>query len=279
MDRPSRTRTTLVPFTLALFASAVGGCRAGGQTMNGTYTIALPEGSATLSLSVLPSGHVSGWMRSVDGTLFQASGWEVIDDEGDTTVEGTLTGAMSADFSFFEEADPEFGLLLTPHDAAGVPQLAAAAFFSAMRASSEAASAPEGNPTPASGAPIVSPATPPPDAAPGSIDPTVVGVWSTQVVMNSEFGSIATQMLMQFGADGVMTDLGSRAIGSVGNGSLDTGLSGGGEQVLWHTQDDLILVSYPGTPAAPLARYSFSEGRLVLRYFEDNSMQIWSRVQ
>ncbi|MDH3271751.1 MAG: hypothetical protein OEN56_10480 [Gemmatimonadota bacterium] len=278
MNRKTGAPSRGSALALAMLASTLASCGAGGQTMNGTYTIVLPEGTATLSLAVLPSGTVSGWMRSVDGTLFEATGLEVVDDEGDVTVEGTLSGAMNADFSLYEEDDPEFGLLLTPHDASGNPVLAEAVVFAAVR-SSLTSSPMTGNGPLAGGATRPSP---PPEAgspAAGPADARLVGLWSTQTVMNSEVGSVATQMFMELTSDGVMRDLGSRAIGSIGDGGIDTGLEGGGEQAVWHTQDDLLMVGYPGGPSVPLARFGFSEGRLVLRYLQDGSIQIWSRVR
>ena len=106
-----RLNTHLTPLSLAVFGMSLSGCGAGAQTMNGTYSIALPEGTATLSLSVSSTGTVHGWMQSVDGSLFQATGREFMDDEGDVVVEGTLAGGMSADFELYEEESPEFGLL------------------------------------------------------------------------------------------------------------------------------------------------------------------------
>ncbi|MDH3205778.1 MAG: hypothetical protein OEO79_04160 [Gemmatimonadota bacterium] len=88
---------------------------------------------------------------------------------------------------------------------------------------------------------------------------------------------LATQQLLELTSDGLMRELGWRALGGFGSGSIDTGSDGGGDRASWRVEGDLLVVSYQGSPWVPLARFGFSDGRLVLRYVQDGSVQVWSR--
>ena len=246
---------------------------AGGQSLNGTYSIPVAGSTATFSLAVQPDGTAAGWLRSGDGSLTRAQGRQDIGDDGLPRVDGTFAGAMVADFTL-SEGDPVQGFLLvvTPHDGSGQPQPTGAMVFSARRLDVEAQ---ELDPAQVPGR-VAEPGPSTPTAT-TAFDPRLVGVWSTQVVMNGDAGSVATQLLLEFTSDGVLRELGSRALGGFGSGSIDTGSGGGGDHASWRVERDLLVVSYQGSDWVPLARFGFSDGRLVLRYVQDGSVQIWSR--
>lgn len=236
------------------------------QFYDGLFDVQTPYGIASLELVRLPGGAVEGALRGFGGRDFAVEGREAIDEDGELTLEGMFVGEGMADFTLFAEDDGTLGLVLVPYDASGAPQTGSSAVFVVTRATADGAPAPA-PPTPGAGAAVVSDAP---------LDARVVGVWATQVVMNSPAGSVATQMFMHFGPDGVMTDMGSRAVGGMPGVGLETGLEGGGEQAYWSARDGVLVVSADGRSWAPLARYEFSEGRLVLRYVQDGSIQIWS---
>lgn len=259
-----RFRLHLQVTVLALLACG----DAGGQGMTGTYEVPLPQGVTTLSVTVDDVGRAAGWMRAVDGTIYGVDGRWRPDGGLPGHVEGTVTGAMSAAFTLTAGEGGSFLFHLTPHDATGIPQPALGAVFLASRVSDSAVDAPDLRTTgTAAGAEPV---------GGGALDPRLVGVWSTQVVMNDPSGSIATELWMELTAEGVMRDLGSRAMGTVGIGSFDAS-GGGGEAAQWRTEGDVIQIRSGASPWVPFARFEFSDGRLVLRYLQDGSIQIWSK--
>jgi hypothetical protein len=256
--------------TLAVFAGPA--CGAQVPSFDGTYAIASAGGVVTLWLHTLPSGEVRGWLQGADAR-FDLEGALVTDDDGDLSVEGTLSGSgLRTDFVLYREEGDAYGLLLVPYDRTGTPRSDQATVHQAARIASEGATAAE------AGLPPVQDA-PPPGAAPPGVarDSRLVGTWSSQVIMNSAAGSIATELWMQIRPDGVMLDLGSRGMGDVGGGILDTGLQTGGDQALWRTEGALLFVSLNGSAWVPFARFEVSGPRLLLTYLHDGSRQIWSR--
>jgi len=101
-------------------------------------------------------------------------------------------------------------------------------------------------------------------------------VWSTQVLMNSPAGSVATQLSMEFRADGTLVDLGSRSLGGAGGVDIDTGLGLGGETANWRTAGNVLQVSQGGSPWVALATFQRNGDRLFLRYY-DGDQRIWTR--
>lgn len=271
-----RAMERLVAFAPTAFVIAAG-CGVEAQTMSGTYAVATPNGTVTMSVTVSSSGEAVGWLRDSSGNVWEMEGAESVDEEGDLTVEGVLLGLTDAEFTLFGEDDGTFGLVLVSYDETGMPH--DPMVHVATRTSELPASSPDSDdaaqaPSPG-GQTEHSTGRPPPSEV--SRDPRFVGTWSTQVVMNSSVGSVAVQMLMAFTPEGILRDLGSRGMGGVGDGSVDTGLGLGGEEALWRTQGDLLFVSLAGSQWVPLARYGFSDGRLLLVYVQDGSRQIWSR--
>jgi hypothetical protein len=57
----------------------------------------------------------------------------------------------------------------------------------------------------------------------------------------------------------------------------DTGFEPGGDQGLWRTEGNVIVVSYGGSPWVPFARYQVEGTRLGLTYLQDGSVQVWHR--
>lgn len=280
MMSPERSAVASVIAALPVAAILVG-CGVEAQTMNGTYSVATPAGALTMSLTVSSSGAVVGWLLDPSGGVSEIEGVEGLDDEGDLTVEATLRGSMAAELTMISEDDGTFALVITPFDAGGVPQALGTLVHVGTRTSELPASLPEvgiagtaGAPRPG-GSPDAGSRTDAPPDPPGEV--RLVGMWSTQVVMNSDVGSVAVQTFMELTPEGILRDLGSRGMGGFGDGSIDTGLGNGGEEALWRTQGDLLLISLSGSPWVPLARFAFSDGRLVLLYLQDGSRQIWSR--
>jgi hypothetical protein len=190
----------------------------------------------------------------------------LVDEEDEASVEGTVAcdaGGGEFDFSADDE-DGGFVLLVTPYDESGTPRLDLATLYYAVKGE----------------------AGPPADtnAAGGSTtrdrsvlqDSRLVGVWSTQVMMNTPGGSMATQLLMEVRADGVLVDLGSRSIGGTPDVNVDTGLEDGGETARWRANGDVLEVSYAGSRWIQLARYELSGDRLLLDYY-DGDRRLWHR--
>ena len=108
----------------------------------------------------------------------------------------------------------------------------------------------------------------PPGSA-GQLRPDLVGVWSTQVVMNTPSGGMATQLFMELTADGWMRELGSRSVASAPGAGLDSGLEGGGDAGRVRAEGDVLYASYGGSPFLPFARYELNGDRLLLTYLQD----------
>lgn len=286
MDRLSGA-PRIVATWAALAGLATPGCGAQEPGFDGTYSVAYAGGHITLALRTAPSGDVEGWARGVDGSTYEVRGRVEIDEDGDAAVEGSLAGAAGqSDFTLYPEDDGAYGLLLIPYDGAGTPRSELAAVYRAVRAAgvpgemNQAGIAP--GPVAAAGAAIpgATPGDAPGAAAAGvSRDPRLVGVWAAQVIMNSPAGSIATEVRMQIRGDGVLADLGSRALGSVGGGAFDTGQEGGGEQAVWRTGDGILWIAYGGSAWVPFARFELSGDRLLLTYLQDGSRQLWNRAR
>lgn len=279
--------------TLTPLAAAA--CRAQQVAYDGTYAVAYAGGTVTLALRTDADGAVRGWFQAPGAARFPLEGRLATDEDGQVTVEGSVAGAAGrTGFALFRNEDGSYGLLLTPYDATGTPRADLAAIYSATRTSDSppdlaagAVGAATPNPPGAAGPPGASnppaashPARPPgPAALDPSRDPRLVGTWSTQVVMNSAAGSIATELRMAFRADGALLDLGSRSLGSVGGGSFDLGYGGAHQAVAWRADGAVMTISYAGGPWTPFARYTIAGDRLILVYLHDGTRQTWSRVR
>ncbi len=217
----------------------------------------------TLIVQVQEDDQVIG--RLFGGALsLDVAGRQGVDDEGDVTIEGRLAAATGAggSFEFFADEDEEYGFLLIPNDASGRPLGDQAVVIYATRISTQAV---------LSGGESDAGAKLNPDVG---ADNPIVGIWTTQVIMNSEVGSIATEIGMQIGADGTMLDLGSRSVGM----GMEVPWQGGGTRVYYRLQADMLQLSQDGAQWAPFVRYRFNPaGDLVFKYLQDGSQQIWSR--
>ena len=236
-----------------------------GVDFSGDYEIPTPQGPMALTLDQAADGTVTGTLALSGGTC-QLRGAVVVDEEDEASVEGTMTcdaGGGEFDFSADDENDG-FVLLVTPIDASGTPRSDLATLYFARPGTI--------NPQPGSKPVNQTPQQP----AVGSRDPRLFGFWSTQVVMNTPGGNMATQLLIEIRADGTLVDLGSRAVGGTADANIDTGFSGGGETVLWRTSGDILEVSYTGSQWAQLARFELSGDRLLLAYY-DGDQKLWHR--
>jgi hypothetical protein len=237
-----------------------------GQDFGGTYTVQLPDGAMTLTLRQADDGTVAGTLAGQAGAAFQVQGSVVVDEDDEASVEGALEGPQQrSEFAFYaNDAGDGYALLVTPYDASGIPRLDLAAEYPARRAEE-----PEGGL-----------ATVPVHSAPTPVDamhdPRLVGIWATQVLMNTPGGNMATQLFMEIRADGTLVDMGSRSMGGLPGIGMETGAEGGGETVAWRTQGNVLQVSYAGSQWAPLAQFEVSGNRLLLVYY-DGDRKLWYR--
>ena len=218
-----------------------------------------------LSLSQASDGTVTGRLTGSGGTC-ELRGAVVVDEEDEASVEGTMAcdaGGGEFDFSADDE-DNGFVLLVTPIDASGTPRSDLATLYFAR----------PGTDSPKDGSKSNDQTPQRPVGA--SHDPRLVGYWSTQVVMNTPGGNMATQLLMEIRADGALVDLGSRAIGGTDDVNIDTGFSDGGGTVWWRTSGEILEVSYTGSQWVQLARFELSGDRLLLAYY-DGDQKLWHR--
>lgn len=225
-----------------------------GQGWTGQYQLMLPTGAATLEI-IEAGGNVTGSLRTADGTTYQLTGSAVDSNQGPALV-GRATGPALTGFAF-QAMGNTYQFSFAPLDPSGVPRIDPNLVFTATRLNSAAPSTQPTTPTESSG------------------DARFLGLWSTQVMMNSEVGSIATELLMRFDPDGRLYDLGSRSIGL----GMETGGGTGGGVFLWRAVGDVLQVSEGTGIWAPLAQFTFVDGRLHLFYPHDASRQVWSRVQ
>lgn len=215
----------------------------------GVWTVDTGQGPATLVLELGEGDTVSGKFLGTGGEC-AVSGMYTIDEDDEASVEGAWQCAQGgAEFEFYFDEDTGYEILVIPVDADGTPHGEAAEFWIARRG-------------------------PPHDS--GSAAPALVGVWSTQVIMNSPEGSIATQLLMELRADGTLVDLGSRSVAGGEDWSGNTGLLGAGESAKWRTDGDVLEISDQGSPWVPLARYALEGNRLGLAWY-DGTYSVWHR--
>jgi hypothetical protein len=246
-------------FILFAVAAAMLPARIDAVDFSGTYAVATPNGTMTLTLNqdakgtvggtaVLPGGSVS---CTVEGRVF-------VDEDGESSVEGSLRcpGGGSEFELAPDEEEGGFILLVIPVDGNGTPRSDLAAVYNARPAD---AGGGRGNP---------------PRDDPR--DQRLVGVWATQVVMNTPGGSMATQLRMAIRADGTLVDLGSRSAGGIPGVSFDTGLEGGGDVAEWRTRGDVLEVSYAGSAWVALATFVVEGDRLLLTYY-DGDRRLWYR--
>lgn len=277
----------LAAFTAIAGATATG-CGAQEHSFDGTYSVTFAGSALTLMLRTLESGTVAGTIHG-GGAVLELNGRVETDDEGDVSVTGTLTGPGGrSDFTLYPEEDGTFGLMLTPYDAAGTPRIDQTSVYAVARTSDEVPVdlAQRSDASASAAAPADHPAGTPPGAVAtgaavqsgGSRDERLVGIWSMQVIMNSEVGSVATELRMQFSSDGIMRDISSRALGDVGGGIIETGGSGGADEAHWRTEGDMIWISYAGSPWVPFARFQVNGTQLLLMYPHDGSRQLWHRA-
>ena len=221
----------------------------------GTYTIASAQEPMTLRIEQSPTDTATGSITMGRHTC-QLSGEVIVDDEDETSIEGVMQCPDSrGDFEFsYDDEDDTYLLLVTPYDDAGTPRLDLATLYVARRGAADS------DPTPQDGV----------------HDPRLIGVWSTQVMMSTPQGSMATQLLMEFRADGTLVDLGSRSMGSIPGVDMDTGMSGGGETAAWRSSGDILEVRTAASPWVQLARFEISGDRLQLVYY-DGDRKLWHR--
>jgi len=117
-------------------------------------------------------------------------------------------------------------------------------------------------------------ATPPTS---GTLDPTLVGTWVHEKIINSgaaSFASFNTLMTLQLNADGSVTQW-SRAVGGGGDWSYD---SPGEVQYSghWRSQGGMLMVRLAGAADyQPAAYYRFSDQYLVTE--SNTGKMIWQR--
>lgn len=231
----------------------------------GTYSVESPDGPMTLLL-LQSDTDVAGVLQSAHGSC-RLEGEALRDEEdGEWFVEGEMACAVSGgEFDLSQdEDDPDlFYLMVLPYDPGGSVRLDLASSYLATRVDTARPELPANDP-------IQTQADP---ATRG-----LVGVWSTQVILNSEAGSVATQLLMEFRADGTLLDLGSRSLGGGHGVDIDTGLAPGGETAEWKTEGSVLQVRQAGTPWVPLATFQLAGDQLFLRYY-DGDQKIWSRYR
>ncbi len=233
------------------------------QSLQGTYRLEYMGTPMTLILQVQEDDSVVGRLFNTSLSL-DVDGRQGVDEEGDVTIEGSLTASTGpgGTFEFFEDEDEEYGLLLVPNDASGRPLSDAAEILYATRISTQAILTDQGG------------AGRQPGAEGSGSDHPIVGIWTTQVILNSEVGSIATEIGMQIGADGTMLDLGSRSVGM----GMEIPWEGGGTRVYYRVQGDILQISQDRNQWAPFVRFRFRRGGdLVFNYLQDGSQQTWSR--
>jgi hypothetical protein len=208
---------------------------------------------------------------------FELEGMRQVDEEGEISLEGTMVGGGTAGLvSLFPDEDGDFGFMVTPLGPDGAPLSQQTAMYFATWESSATAVLDGAEPRASSSGGQAGDAGA--RAAPGRVsDHPLVGRWATQVVMSTEVGSVATQMLMEFRPDGTLVDMGSRSMGGIPGVGGDTGFEPGGDRGLWRTEGNVIVVSYGGSPWVPFARYQVDGTRLGLTYLQDGSVQIWHR--
>ena len=285
MSFPSPSRPALAAMAVRAGLLFVLGCAdagaqappgAEGPVPDGTYRVAFAGQTLALVLRTGDGGQVRGRLTGLS-VAFELEGVREVDDEGEVSVEGVMAGGGAAGLvSLFPDEDGDFGLLVTPLGPDGAPASEQAAMYYATWESPATAALDEGLAGTAAwdgGAG---------DGRSGSVPGALaghplVGRWATQVVMSSEVGSVATEMSMEFRPDGTLVDLGSRSIGGIPGVGGDTGFEPGGDQGLWRTEGDVIVVSYGGSPWVPFARFRVDGTRLGLTYLQDGSVQVWHR--
>ena len=111
----------------------------------------------------------------------------------------------------------------------------------------------------------------------GTLDPTLVGTWVHEKIINSggaSFASFNTLMTLQLNADGTVTQW-SRAVGGGGDWSYD---SPGEVQYSghWRSQSGMLMVRLAGAADyQPAAYYRFSDQYLVTE--SNTGKMIWQR--
>jgi hypothetical protein len=249
------------------------------QDLTGTFSVSTPNGELRLALQPHDGREVSGLLLQPDGRSLEAAGTlEVDDEDGEASVEGTLSdGQPRGEFSLDgPDEDGEFYLMITPYDGSGIPQLAQSVSYVVERIDTEANL--DAKPKPLAQSPSMQPDThqPGPGSATPGLDQRLVGVWSTQVIMNTPGGTVSTLLQMEIRADGTIVDLGSRSMGGIPGFDIDTGMAGAGESANWTTQGNVLLMSQNGSPWVPLAQFEVTVDRLLLAYF-DGDRKLWHR--
>ena len=250
---------------LILAFLALAGTRAPAMDFTGSYVVQSPEGPFTITLVQDEDGAVTGTL-TVAGRVCSFEGVST-EDEEEAFVEAEVTckEGNGADIELsWDEEEETYYLFLTPYDDTGTPRLDLSALYEAAPGTLESEVSQDGDQ-------VTSQTTP----ADSEVSP-LVGIWATQVMINAPEGSIATQLLMEFRADGTLVDLGSRALGGVSGGSIDTGTSGGGETAVWRSEGNTLHVSPDGAQWVPLATFEVSRDQLFLRYY-DGDQKLWYR--
>lgn len=260
---------SLVTFIVLVASFALPGPSGAALDFSGDYTIADPEGSMLLHLEQSEDGEIVGQLSGPSGRCELAGFVQLEEDEEESEwlLEGELRCGSSVASIEFSRDDEEFLLLFIPHDLAGTPDTASAVVYYAQPA--------------ASGQPIAQQQTlsqtqAQTQASTTTRDLRLVGTWSTQVMVNTPQGNMATQILMEIRADGQLIDLGSRFMGSGSGVEMDSGLEGGGEIMAWRTHAGILELSSVASPWVALARYELTAEGLYLRYY-DGDQKIWYR--
>jgi len=266
------------PVAAALLAVLAGlaPLRIDAQELTGTFRGG-SAGELVLALQV-EEGRYVGRLTTDGRTIFEVEGTRYEDEDGEVGVEGEVLGGGVADFELgWDPEDASYSLFLTPYQG-GVPRMDLAALSLLERVSAEAeiaAFVDQATPSAPSSASAPGPA--PPASTAEGVDPRLVGVWATQVMMSTPGGTVATRISMELQADGTMIDLGSRAMGSFpGTGLDDRGPTG--DRGRWRVEDGVLLVSYQGSQWVPMARYTLRGASLMLT-FGDGSTQLWERAR
>ncbi|MEM7414935.1 MAG: hypothetical protein AAF389_05510 [Gemmatimonadota bacterium] len=226
------------------------------QSWGGTYQMSLPTGAAQLTLQEA-GGNVTGTLVTADGTTYSLTGAVSETNQGPAVV-GRASGPALTGFAF-QAVTGGYQFSFAPLDPSGVPRIDPNLVFPASRVGAQA--------TPST--------PPPPPTVDESLDARLLGLWSTQAVMNSEVGSVATELRWRFDPDGRLYDLGSRAVGL----GIDTGPMMPQSILLWRAEGNVLYVSQGNDVWVPLAQYDFTSGRMHLFYPSDGSRQVWSPVR
>ena len=232
-----------------------GGCANAAHSFVGQFEIATRQGPWQLTLYAGEADTYLGNVQADGAIIGDVSGREVVDEDGESSIEGTVDGEnLRAEFAFYEnDRNDGFHLLVIPLDSHGTPDISRAVEYPARALSGSAQGETD-----------------------ALRDARLVGLWTAQVRTSSAAGRLSAELYMEIRSDGYIVDRGSRSVASFDGAGLDSGMAAGGESALWRTDGSTIFVSQDAANWAPLARYEISDRRLLLTYY-DGSRQLWYR--